>query len=138
MYLHSAPLSDNFQKFKNFFNAVINQIIQKMLCFYIAGHFDLLKYINGTETNSYGDILLSNSCENLIDKPICITASLATIFDHIMTNVIKHDVHSVPALYRIRIVKIVRPACRKKRLLTTHQSQSALLMAGLPVSNLHS
>ena len=38
-----------------------------------------------------------------------------------------------PVLHRVAIPEAAHPACRKRRLLDTHQWQSALLVAGLLV-----
>ena len=80
--------SENFQKFENFFNDVIEHFNSNVLPCYIAGdlNIDLLKYTIDSKINTYVDLLLSNSCKLLIDKPTLISSLSATLIDHIISN----------------------------------------------------
>ena len=93
VYRHSAYSSENFQKFENFFNDVIEHLNSSALSYCIAGDcsIDLLKYMIDTKIKAYADILLSNSCKLLFDKPTRTTSSSATLIDHIIRNNISSE-----------------------------------------------
>ena len=87
---HPIYSSENFQKFDNSFNDVIEHLNSSALPYCIAGDFniDFLKYMIGSKIKAYADMLLSNSCNLLIiiDKPTRIIFSLATLIEHIISN----------------------------------------------------
>ena len=88
VYRHPTYSSENFQKFENSFNDVIEHLNSSALPYCIAGDFniDLLKYMIDSKIKAYADMLLSNSCNLLIDKPTRITSSSATFIDHVISN----------------------------------------------------
>ena len=88
MYRHFTYSFENFQKLKNSFNDVIKHLNSSTLPYYIAGDFniDLLKYKIDSKIKAYADMLLSNSCKLLIDKPTRITSSSAILINHIISN----------------------------------------------------
>ena len=96
MYRHPTYSSENFQKFENSFNDVIEHLNSRALQYYIAGDFniDLLKYMIDSKIKAYADMLLSNSCNLLIDKPTRITSSSATLIDHIISNNVSSEMIS--------------------------------------------
>ena len=88
VYHHPTYPSENFLKFEKSFNDVIEHLNSSAVQYYIAGDFiiDLLKYMIDSKIKAYADMLLSNSCNLLIDKPTQITSSSATLIDHILSN----------------------------------------------------
>ena len=71
MYRHPIYSSENFLKFENSFNDVIEHLNPSALQYYIAGDFniDLLKYMIDSKIKAYADMLYNNFCNLLIDKP---------------------------------------------------------------------
>ena len=88
MCRHPTYSSENFLKFENSFNDVFEHLNSNALPYCIAGDFntDFLKYMIDSKIKAYADMLLSNSCSLLVDKPTRITSSSATIIDHIISN----------------------------------------------------
>ena len=61
VYRHPTYSSENFQKFENSFNDVIEHLNSSALpCNF---NIDLLKYMINSEIKAYADMLLSNSCK---------------------------------------------------------------------------
>ena len=103
MYRHPTYSCENFQKFENTFNDVIEHLNLSALPYCIAGDFniDLLKYMIDSKIKAYADMLLSNSCKLLIDKPTRITSSSATLIDHIISNNVSSETIGGVALCNI-------------------------------------
>ena len=69
----------------------------------MAGDFniDLLKYMIDSKIKAYANMLLSNFCNLLIDKPNSITSSSATLIDHIISNNVSSETNSGIGLCKI-------------------------------------
>ena len=118
VYRHPIYSSENFQKFENSFNDVIEHLNSSALPYCIAGDFniDLLKYMIDSKIKAYADMLLSNSCNLFIYKPTQITASSATLIDHIISNNVSSETISGIGLCDISIhlaVFAIIPASHK-------------------------
>ena len=88
VHRHPTYSSENFQKFENSVNDIIEHLNSSALPYCIAGDFnnDLLKYMIDSKIKAYVDMLLSDSCKLFIDKPTRITSSSVIFIDHIISN----------------------------------------------------
>ena len=80
----------NFQSFQNNLLKILEKIGNKKKDFFILGdmNINLLHYSSKNNIKHYVDMMNSNNCRCIIDKPTRIKQNSATLIDHIYTNCI--------------------------------------------------
>ena len=86
--MQASNYRNTFNEFQDLFLQTLNKMDHEKYDYFLCGDFniDILKHESKKNIGNYLNAIYSEGCNNVINKPIRITGSSATLLDHMYIN----------------------------------------------------